>query len=123
MLKLERPAWKMDILWCRTDICSWKISANVSLVLDNPFTVPFLCKLKHISVYFIQNSMKITCKQLISFRESHVFSKVIPGVLGRLIKFKITQRFLLGRSVFPGYLSVSCDYVFIMLCQEKQCIS
>ena len=26
----------MHIPWCRTDICSCKLSANVSLVLDNP---------------------------------------------------------------------------------------
>ena len=31
---LERPALRMHILWCRTDICSDKRSAKVSLVLD-----------------------------------------------------------------------------------------
>ena len=62
-LKLERPALKIQHrLCCRTDICSWKLSANVSLMLDNPFPVPFLCKLKHTSVYFISMSMRITCK-------------------------------------------------------------
>ena len=35
--KLERLALKMHILWCRTDICSCKLSAKVSLMLDNPF--------------------------------------------------------------------------------------
>ena len=37
---LERPALKMDILWCKTDICSCKLSAEVSLMLGNPFLVP-----------------------------------------------------------------------------------
>ena len=89
-LKLERPALKIRILWCRTDSCSWKLSAKVSLMLDDPFPVSFLCKLKHTSVHFIQKSMKITSQQLIPFRESHIFSKVIPGVLSRLVNFKIT---------------------------------
>ena len=61
-LKLERPVLKIHILWCRTDICSWKFSAKVSLTLDNPFPIPFLCKLKPTSVYFMKKSMKITCK-------------------------------------------------------------
>ena len=51
-LKLERPTLTMHILWCKTDICSWKLSAKVSLMLDNPFPVPFLDKMKNISVYF-----------------------------------------------------------------------
>ena len=46
---LERPALRMHILWCRTDICSCKLSAKVSLMLDNPFPVLSLCKLNHIS--------------------------------------------------------------------------
>ena len=108
--ELERPALKMHILWCRTDICSWKLSAKVSLMLDNPFLVPSLCKLNHISVCFIQISTKITCTQLISFRESHVFFEVIPSVLGRSLNFNITKRFPLRRPVFSDYLSVSYDY-------------
>ena len=110
--ELERPLLKMHILWCRTDICSCKLSAKVSLMLYNPFPVPSLCKLNHISVCFIQISTKITYKQLIPFRECHVFVEVIPGVLGRSVNFNILQRFLLRRPVFPDYLSVSCDYAF-----------
>ena len=75
----------MRILWCR-------------LTLGNPFPVPCLCKLNHISVCFIQISTKINCKQLIPFRESHVFFEVIPGVLGRSVNFNI-----LRRPVFPDY--------------------
>ena len=56
--KLERWALKMHILWCRTDICNCKLSAKVSLMLDNPFLIPCLCKLNHISVCFIQISTK-----------------------------------------------------------------
>ena len=86
--ELERPALKMHILWCRTDICSCKLSAKVSLMLDNPFPVPSLCKLNHISVCFIQISTKITCKQLIPFRESHVFFWSGPQCFGPLGKFQ-----------------------------------
>ena len=46
------------------------VAANfmqVSLMLDNPFPVPSLCKLNHSSVCLIQISTRITC------RESHFF--------------------------------------------------
>ena len=59
-LKLKQPALEMHILWCRTAIFSWNLSHEWSLALDDPFSVLFLCNLKHISFYFIQNSMKIT---------------------------------------------------------------
>ena len=85
--ELERPALKMHILWCRTDICSCKLSAKVSLMLDNPFPVPSLCKLNHISFCFIQISMRITCKQLIPFRKSNAFWSH-PRCFGALGKFQ-----------------------------------
>ena len=70
------PALKMHILWCRTDICSCKLSAKVSLMLDNLFPVPSLCKLNHTSICFIQiSTTKITCKHLTPLRESHYFLK------------------------------------------------
>ena len=76
-LKLERPALKMHILYCRIDICSWKLSAKVSLMLDKSFPVPSLYKLNRISVCFIRTVSKITYRQLIPlsipYRESHVF--------------------------------------------------
>ena len=86
---LERPALKMYIRWCITDICSCKHSAKVSLMIDNPFAVPSHCKLKHISVCFIQISTKITWKQLNSFRESYVFLKWSTA-FGRSLNFNIT---------------------------------
>ena len=46
-----------------------------------------------------------------SFQKKPCFFKVIPGVFGRSVNFNITSRFLLGRPVFPDYLSVSYDYV------------
>ena len=101
--------WKMLVRWYRTDICSCKLSAKVFLMLYNPFLVPSLCKLNHISPCFIQISTKITCKQLIHFRKSHVFFELIPGVLGWSLNFNITYRFLLRRAVFPDY-PFPCDY-------------
>ena len=98
--ELQRPALKMHILWCRTNICRCKLSTKVSLMLDNPFPVPYLCKLNHINLSFIHISTNITCKQLILFRESHVFFELIPGVLGHSVNFIITQRFLLRQTVF-----------------------
>ena len=81
--ELERPALKMRILWCRSDICSCKLSAKVSLMLDNPFPVPSLCKLNHISLCFIQ----ISTKSAYPFRESNVFLKP-SRCFGPLDKFQ-----------------------------------
>ena len=99
----DQHDWKMLIRWCRTDICSCKLSAKVFLMLDNPFLVPSLYKLNHISLCFIQISTKSPAKLLISFRESTVFFKAIPGVLGHSVNFNITWRYLLRRPVFPDY--------------------
>ena len=109
-MNLRDQPWKMLILWCRTDICSCKFFAKVSLMLDNQFLVPSLCKLNHINACFVQISKKITCKQLIPLSESHVFFDVILGVLGCLINFNPTYRFLLRQPVIPDSLSVFCDY-------------
>ena len=111
-MNLRDQPWRLPLLWYRTDICSCKLSAKVSLMLDNPFPVPSLCKLNHISICFILISTKISCKQLNPLRESHVFFEVMPGVLGRSVNFNLTQRFLLRRPVFPDYLSYSCDFMF-----------
>ena len=86
----ERPVLKMHILWCsRGDILSSKPSGKLPM-LGNPFPIAFLCKLNRISVWFIQISTKITCKQLIPIRESHVSFQVIPSVLNRSVKFNIS---------------------------------
>ena len=99
--ELERPALEnAHTLVQRTDIFSCKFSAKVSLMLDNPFLVPSLCKLNHISLCFIQISTKSSAKLLIPFSESTVFFEVIPGVLGCWVNF---NRFLLRRLVFPDY--------------------
>ena len=107
-LDLRDPALKMHILWCRTDICSGKLSAKVSLMLDNPFPVPSFCKLDHIRVCFIQISTKVTCKELIPFRESHIFFEVIPIVLGHLLNFNITEISI--KTARVSRLFTSCDY-------------
>ena len=111
---LERPAWKMLILWWKTDICSCKLSAKVSLMLDNSFPVPSLCKLNHTTVCFIQISTKITCKQLYSLQGKHHHNIIATS-----------QRFLLRRPVFPDYHFVSCDYgwnklIFCMAIQNNK---
>ena len=103
--ELERPALEnAHTLVQRTDIFSCKFSAKVSLMLENSFLVPSLCKLDHISLCFMQISTKSPAKLLIPFRKNTVFCEVIPGVLGRSVNFNIKQRFLLRRPVFPDYL-------------------
>ena len=83
--ELERPALEnAHTLVQRTDIFSCKFSAKVSLMLDNPFLVPSLCKLNHISVCFIQISTKSPANSLFPsmFFWSH------PWCFGPLGKFQ-----------------------------------
>ena len=100
----ERPALEnAHTLVQRTDIFSCKFSAKVSLMLGNPF----LCKLNHINLCFIQISTKSPAKLLIPFRESTVFFEVIPVVLGRSVNFNIK---ISTKTARVSRLSVPCDY-------------
>ena len=92
--ELERPALKMHILWCRTDICSCKLSAKVSLMLDNPFPVLSLCKLNHISICFIQISTKITYKQLIPFEFSEGENSLRVFGRGDMPRFSVSENWV-----------------------------
>ena len=65
-MNLRDQPWKIHILWRRTDICSCKHSAKVSLMLDKPFPVPSLCKLNHISICFIQTSQQSPADSFLS---------------------------------------------------------
>ena len=80
----DQHDWKMLIRWCRTDICSCKLSAKVSLMLDNPFLVPSLCKLNHISLCFIQ----INTKSAYSLQGKQCFFWSHPRCFGPLGKFQ-----------------------------------
>ena len=101
--------WKMLVRWCRTDTCSYKLSAKVSLMLDNPFLLnsycKSLCKLNHISVYFIQISTKSPANSLFPSGKA-IFFWSHPRCFGPLGKFqrniKISIKTII--SVFPDYL-------------------
>ena len=104
----DQHDWKMLIRWCRTDICSCKISAKVSLMLDNLFLVPSLCKLNHISLCFIQISTKSPAKLLIpSGKALFVWSH--PRCFGRLGKFQHNIKISI-KTAHVSRLSVSCNY-------------
>ena len=53
---------------------NYNLSLKVSLIHEDPFSIPFLCNLKHI--YFIQNSMKISSKKFIPFKAAIFFEKL-----------------------------------------------
>ena len=78
-------------------------------MLDNPFLVPSLCKLNHISLCFIQISTKSPAKLLISFRESTVFFLSHPRCFGPLGKFQHNIKISI-KTARVSTLSVSCDY-------------
>ena len=107
-MNLRDQPWKMLILWCRTDICSCKFFAKVSLMLGNPFLVPSLCKLNHISLCFIQISTKLPGKLLIPFRESNVFFWSHPRCLGAPGKFPHNMKISI-KTTHVSRLSVSCQ--------------
>ena len=69
--------------------CNYKLSAKVSLLLENQFPVPSLCKLNHTSICFIQISTNIPANSWFP-SEKAMFFKVIPSVLFRSVNFNIT---------------------------------
>ena len=109
-MNLRDQPWKVLILWCRSDICSCKFSAKVALMLDNPFLVPSICKLSHISLFFIQiSTIQISTESpancLCPSGKAMFFFEVIPGVLG---KFQHNIKIPIKMARFSR-LSVSCD--------------
>ena len=102
----DQHDWKMLIRGCRTDICSCKISAKVSLMLDNPFLVPSLWKLNHISLCFIQ----ISTKSAHSFGESNVFFEIISGVMIYRNRNRNFFEIISIKTARVSTLSVSYDY-------------
>ena len=111
-MNLRDQPWRLEdahnIRWCRADICSCKLSAKVSLMVDNSFLVWSLCKLNHISVCFIQISAKSPANSLFPLGKAMFFFKVIPGVLGRSVNFNITKISI--KTAHVSRLSVYCDY-------------
>ena len=113
-MNLRDHPWNMLILWCWTNICSSQFFAKVSLMLDNPFLVPSLCKLNHISLCFIHINTKSPAICSFPSGKAIFFFEIIPGDLGRLVNFNITERFLLRRPVFPDYpFLVTMVFAFI----------
>ena len=106
---------KMLIRWCKTDICSCKLSAKVSLMLDNPFLVPFLCKLNHISLCFIQ----ISTKSAYSLQGKQCFFWSHPRCFGPLGKFQHSIKI----SIKTARVS-RLSFRFLWLCpnRHRRCI-
>ena len=89
-------------------LLSCKFSVKVSLMSDNPFLAPPLCKLNHISLCFIQISTKSPAKLLIPFRKSSVSH---PRCFGPLGKFQHNMKISIKTArVFR--LSVSYEYAY-----------
>ena len=101
----DQHDWKMLIRWCRTDICSCKRSAKVSLMLDNPFLVASLCKLNYISLCFIQ----ISTKSAYSLQGKQCFSWSHLRCFGPLGKFQHNIKISI-MTARVSRLSVSYDY-------------
>ena len=101
----DQHDWKMLKRRCRTDICSWKISAKVYLILDNPFLVPSLSKLNHHSLRFIQ----ISTKSAYFLQEKQCFFWSHPWCFGPLGKFQHNIKISI-KATRVSRLCVSCDY-------------
>ena len=109
--------WKMLIRWCRTDIYSCKLSAKVSIMLVNPFLVPSLCKLNHISVCFIQISTKSPANSLFPSGKAMFFWSH-PRCFGPLCKFQHNIKISI-KMARVSRLSVSCDYGILKKVEAK----
>ena len=98
-----------------TDICSCKISAKVSLMLDNPFLVPSLCILNHISLCFIQSSTR----SAYSLQGMQWFFLSHPRCFGPLGKFQHNIKISI-KTARVSRQSVSYDYVLTNISQIKR---
>ena len=106
--ELERPILEnAHTLVQRTDIFSCNFSVKVSLMLDNPFLIPLLCKLNPIFASFrlaqnhLQNCLFSSMKALFFLKSSRCF-----GPLGQFLhNIKISVK-----TAHVSRLSVSCDY-------------
>ena len=104
LTELERPVLEnAHTLVQRTTSFGCKFSVKIALMLDNPFLVPSLCKLNHISFCFIQISTKSVAKLLIPFRESTVFFWSHPRCFGLLGKFQHNIKISIKKAVFSDY--------------------
>ena len=101
---------------CKTDIYSQNLSEKISLMVVDPFSVPFLYNLQHISLFFIHNSMKMTYDL---FRASRVFFKNDPQCLACSTNSKIAQGFLWRRPLFAEYLSIYAQAFYHRICTGK----
>ena len=106
-MSLREQPWKMLILWCRTDICCCKFCSKVSLMLDNPFLVPSLCKLNYISLCFIQISTK-SLENCSSLQGKQTFFWSHPRCFELLGKFQHNIKISIKAACVPR-LSVFCD--------------
>ena len=79
--------WTWETSLLENSFFSCRFSAKVSLMLDNPFLVPSLCKLNHISVCFIQISTKLPANSLFPSGKS-IFFWSHPRCFGPLVKFQ-----------------------------------
>ena len=110
--ELERSALEnAHTLVLRTDIFSCKFSAKVSWMLDNPFLVPSLCKLSHISFRFVQINTKYLKKCLFSSGKA-LFFWSHPLCFGPLDKFQHNIKISI-KAARVCRLSASCDYANI----------
>ena len=109
-LNLIDQPWRLEDTHTlvRTDICSCKFSVNVSLMLDNPFPVPSLCKLNYISVCFIQITRKSPANSLFPSGKA-IFFWSHPQCFGPLGKFQHNIKISINTACVSR-LSISCDY-------------
>ena len=100
---------RMLILWCRElTFLTTNFLQKVSLTLDNPFLVPSLCKLNHISLCFIQ----ISTKSAYSLQGKQCFFWSHPRCFGPLGKFQHNIKISI-KTAHVSRLFVSCDYVAV----------
>ena len=88
LLKLQRPAFKVHVLWCKTDIYSWNFSEKVSLMYEDLFPILLLCNLKYINLYFILNIIWEVPESSWSPSELDMFLKIDPQCFGPFDKFQ-----------------------------------
>ena len=100
--------WKMVIRWCRIDICSCKLSAKVSLMLDKPFLVLSLCKWT-ISAFVSSRLARNHLQAAYSLQGKRCFFWSHPRCFGLLGKLQHNIKISI-KTAHISRLSLSYDY-------------
>ena len=111
-MNLRHQPWRLTLLWYRIDIFSCKLSAKVSLMLDNPFPVASCLFVNWAISVFVSSRLaqKSPANSLFPSQGKQCFLWSHPWCSGLLSKFQHIKISI--KTAHVSRPSVSCDYEY-----------